>query len=774
VSLERDKKTQASRWCAGCHDPVPFFSGAFDNPEFDDVNDRTAHAGISCTVCHAITHVNSPVGNAAYTIEEPQHYPFATSTNPFLQWVNNQLVKAKPDFHKKTFLKPLHKTAEFCSTCHKVSLPVELNHYKEFLRGQNHYDSYLLSGVSGVGTRSFYYPPVAKTNCAECHMPLKGSLDFGSKDFDQSGQRKVHNHLFPAANNGLPWLLSLEPRHAAHVDGFRKAAQVHEDFLRGTAADGSDRKLRIDLFGLKEGGTIEGKLLAPLRPQLPTLEPGKTYLVEVVVRTLNMGHPFTQGTVDSNEIWVDFQARSGGRVLGRSGALRNLKDDSGPLDEWAHRVNVLMLDRHGNRINRRNPQDIFTPLYNHQIPPGASQVVHYRLEVPQDVKEPIELSARLRYRKFDFEYLSLVYGGDAKVPRLPIVDLCADRVVLPVKGVERSVPSQKSPIEPAWQRWNDYGIGCLIEGGPGEKKGELRQAEAAFKRLTAADMPAAAHAHGWLNAARVYVDDGRLDDAVKALNRARQSKPPPPWWTLTWFKALVALENARTRADFDAVVEDLERILDPARQERQRKFDFRRDYIVINKLGLTLFNRAQLEASAAGRDNFLVRAVEQYERTLAIDPEDLDAHYGLHQCFHLLGLAAPSPGTGAAKTDEEALVQLSATLRDPRATAEARLAAAAGLTRALTALGREPTTAAAPKLPRFEQLSAQLRPAFHGEADPAVKAALAAVLGHVHRGLHAIYKPDDLARARATRLYREKHPAANLAAEAIVIYPLSR
>ena len=39
-----------------------------------------------------------------------------------------------------------------------------------------------------------------------------------------------------------------------------------------------------------------------------------------------------------------------------------------------------MLDRDGNRIDRRNPQDIFTPLYNHQIPPGAADVVHYALE----------------------------------------------------------------------------------------------------------------------------------------------------------------------------------------------------------------------------------------------------------------------------------------------------------------------------------------------------------------------------------------------------------
>ena len=58
VALERDGDLQAARFCAGCHDPVVFFSGRFDDPEFDDVRDPTAQAGITCTVCHAITHVN--------------------------------------------------------------------------------------------------------------------------------------------------------------------------------------------------------------------------------------------------------------------------------------------------------------------------------------------------------------------------------------------------------------------------------------------------------------------------------------------------------------------------------------------------------------------------------------------------------------------------------------------------------------------------------------------------------------------------------------------
>ena len=205
-ALERDGNVQASRFCAGCHDPVPFFSGAFDDPDFDDVNHPTAQQGITCTGCHAITHVNSQRGNADYTIEEPIHYPFAFSDNSALQWINETLVKAKPEFHKKTFLKPLHKTTEFCGTCHKVHLPVELNGYK-WLRGQNHYDSFLLSGVSGHGITSFYYPPKSQENCNGCHMPMQASDDFGAKPDVETGEFQVHGHQFPSANAAIPYLL---------------------------------------------------------------------------------------------------------------------------------------------------------------------------------------------------------------------------------------------------------------------------------------------------------------------------------------------------------------------------------------------------------------------------------------------------------------------------------------------------------------------------------------------------------------------------------------
>jgi hypothetical protein len=92
-----------------------------------------------------------------------------------------------------------------------------------------------------------------------------------------------------------------------------------------------------------------------------------------------------------------------------------------------------MLDLDGNRIDRRNPQDIFTPLYDKQIPPGGAAVVHYRVRIPADATGPIDLSARVRYRKFDQKYMEYVYKGQ-EIPKLPVVDICADKVTLPLKG----------------------------------------------------------------------------------------------------------------------------------------------------------------------------------------------------------------------------------------------------------------------------------------------------------------------------------------------------
>jgi tetratricopeptide (TPR) repeat protein len=404
---------------------------------------------------------------------------------------------------------------------------------------------------------------------------------------------------------------------------------------------------------------------------------------------MKMGHLFTQGTVDSNEVWVEMTVTSGGRVIGKSGGIDAEKANE--VDPWSHFVNVFLLDREGNRINRRNPQDIFTPLYNHQIPPGAAASLHYGLRVPDDVSAPITVELKLQYRKFDTEYMQFVAkngqvkgqpirGDDGREPyvnELPITTLAVDRVTFPVGGVAAEVANPKREIPP-WQRWNDYGIGLLLKG-----KAELRQAEEAFQRVEKLEQY-----HGPLNLARVYFTEGRVDEAGEALRRAAAyTDPPAPPWTLAWLSGRVNQQQGR----LVEAEQNFRKVLEERTPEMiQRKFDFSLDYEVRNELGTVLFDLARQQRGDAGRserERLLRESIREFETTLESDSENVTAHYNLSLLYAEIG--------------------------DQEESAE-------------------------------------------------------------HRRQHARLKPDDNAADRAVQLAREKYPAANHAAEAVVIYPLQR
>lgn len=599
VSMQTTGTMVKAQFCAGCHDLVPLLSGAFDDPAFDIADDPSAHAGLSCTSCHAITAVNSVQGNADFTVEPPARYPFERSENALLRGISKQLIKAKPAHHKKGFLKPMHATAAFCGGCHKAHLPEAVNDYK-WLRAQNHYDSFMQSGVSGHRVDSFYYPTRAVAKCADCHMPLQASNDPAARDFDGSGERKVHSHLFPAANTALAHVLDLPG----------KAIEAHEQMLTGAA--------RIDIFGVREGGEIDGMLRAPIDRAGLALQAGRRYLVEAVVRNQRIGHHMTQGTADSNELWVDLSVRAGDRSVGRSGATAA----DGEVDPWSFFVNSYVLTRDGERLDRRNGQDTFVALYNHQIPPGAAAVVHYLLEIPEGLRGPIAIEAALRYRKFDTTYLRHVQGDAFRGNDLPVVTLASDRVAVTVGDPSGSTTADDGHRVPLWERWNDYGIGLLLSGDA--QRSALRQAEHAFTQVEALGRP-----DGPLNLARVYLKEGRIDDAVAALQRVASTDPDYRPWTRAWLTALVERENGR----LDRAIDALRALLDTRFAEaRARGFDFAHDYRARNMLGRSLYERARQVRGAdrrAQRQALLDQARNEFERVLSDDPENLTAHLNL-------------------------------------------------------------------------------------------------------------------------------------------------
>ena len=366
------------------------------------------------------------------------------------------------------------------------------------------------------------------------------------------------------------------------------------------------------------------------------MKPGNKYLLETVLRTLKVGHHFTQGTADSNEIWLDVTVKSGDRIIGRSGAREN----DGTVDPWSHFINAFVIDRNGNRIARRNAQDIFVALYNNQIPPGAGQTIHYELVLPQDLKAPVTVEAKLQYRKFDTHYMKFVASsleargqelsgkkkGSPYINTLPITTIATDTITFPVEGVTAKVTNKKIEI-PVWERWNDYGIGLFLKG-----KSELRQAAEAFQHVDQLG-----RYDGSLNLARVYFREGRLLDAVDVLKKAAAfTDPPAPAWTLAWLSGKVNQQLGH----LDEAERNFRSVLEDQTEERiSRGFDFSKDYVVINDLGQNLFDQAKryrTKENREQRNQILKQAVEQFQKTLALDPENVTGHYNLSLIYDQL------------------------------------------------------------------------------------------------------------------------------------------
>jgi hypothetical protein len=166
-----------------------------------------------------------------------------------------------------------------------------------------------------------------------------------------------------------------------------------------------------------------------------------------------------------------------------------------------------------------------------------------------------------------------------------------------------------------------------------------------------------------------------MELAAQALRDSREKcEPKAPWWTVAWFTGQVNAQNG----NLDAAIANYRTILDPNKRDPQRKMDFTRDFLVINELGKTLFQRSKWEDTEAGRDQYLKKAVEQFEKTLLLDAEDVEAHEFLRQCYARLGgdPQPESPGP-APKNDEEAqLLRLAREFADSARPQEQRVAAA--------------------------------------------------------------------------------------------------
>jgi tetratricopeptide (TPR) repeat protein len=628
---------QPSKWCAGCHDHAVFFNGRFERPIKDQIDTPEAQAGLACTSCHAITEVRSTMGQGDFTIEYPALHELMTSKNPFIKTMDRFMTYLNPEPHRRTFIKPFmtQDQSEFCSTCHKVHLDVPVNGYRWF-RGFNDYDAWQASGVSGQGARSFYYPPKSLT-CVDCHMPLVDSKDPG-----RHADGKIHNHRFPAANTALAHVNKDEAQMKITKD-FLQSGFIKVDIFAASPIDESkeatpmirraqEAPQLMTAFGVGEEAEQHGPIVirdvgqvaAPLNKAQPVLAPGSVVRLDVVVRTVRIGHFFPGGTIDAFDVWLELQGRDAdGRMIFWSGAVED--EGKGPVEKGAHLYRALQLDGKGNAINKRNAWQARSVQYVRLIPPGAADVAHYRVRIPKDARGPITFTAKLNYRKFAHFYTQFAYAGLPKpgqdasllnkswnsleysfdkanvpknvsgqikdeIPNLPIIELATATVSLPVG--DGKTPTKWEPMiqKADYERWNDWGIGMLLQG-------DLKGAEYAFKTVTQAHP---AYADGWLNVARSMIQEGETEAAKPFVQKALDIDSS--LGRIHFFKAMIE----KADGDYPAAIASLRRVVQ----------QYPRDRVALNQLGRVLFLSREY-----------AEALTVLERVSLVDPEDLQMHY---------------------------------------------------------------------------------------------------------------------------------------------------
>jgi tetratricopeptide (TPR) repeat protein len=635
---------QPSKWCAGCHDHAVFFNGRFERPIKVQIDTPEAQAGLACTSCHAITHVNSSMGNGDYTIQYPPLHELASSKNKYIRMFNNFLTNLNPAPHRKTFLKPFMRgsnSPEFCAACHKVHLDVPVNDYRWF-RGFNEYDNWQASGVSGQGARSFYYPAQSQT-CAECHMPLVDSHDPGNI----SG--KVHNHRFPAANTAVPFA-NHDSEQLDLTQKFLKSGFISVDIFAVSPVEeskGQTRMLRrageepqlsstfaVGEEALSSGPTFireVGKVAAPIDKAATKLVPGSTARVDVVVRTRKIGHFFPGGTVDAFDVWLELQGQDAeGKTIFWSGQVTD--GGKGPVEPGAHFYKSYQLDGDGNPIDKRNAWQARSVLYVKLIPPGAADVAHYLVRIPKDAKGPITLTARLNYRKFMWSYTQFAYAGKmipgqdpslldkahnsmkwsydhanipanvsgkikGEIPNLPITVLAQAQT-----QVQLGPSNDWNPVvrKEDRERWNDWGIGLLLQG-------DLKGAEYAFKKVTEAEP---SYADGWINVARALIQEGETEAAKPYLQKALEINPN--LGRIYFFRAMVE----KADGDYDAALSSL----------RTAEKMYPHDRVVLNQIARLLFLKREY-----------AEAIKALDQVCLVDPEDVQMHYTAMLCYRGLG-----------------------------------------------------------------------------------------------------------------------------------------
>lgn len=451
VEDERDIHAgeESFRFCAGCHTPVALMAGEIGVGQ--GLPSFEEREGNSCVFCHRIeaTGEKNEGGGGDYRVSAaPNRYLFAYSDNAAGAWLNKTLINAKPEHHKNTFMKPSYTESEYCIGCHKR---LQYSYWEESVYSDENHPEH--------------------AECQDCHFREKEVHDDVSAIVDG----KVADHRSLAANLVTPRIYGLERQY-----------ELTLEFMK-------DDNQELDLI-------------------VPTVaEPGAE--LDFVVRVINVGagHLFPTGPEsDLLEAWTEVVVTdANGVAIYEYGLL----DERGYLDHeetYVYEVrpfdkdgNMMELDRHRSWLFAEDRMQVIKPKHYDERP--------FQVVVPDDAVGPLTLTCRLRFRKFNQQFLDFAAAaGFMERIEAPVVDLHTYTTQIELTSDEALLAAA------------DEVVYAAIEAGIPEYTKKLRFDEYMFNRklpledkITIAD-------------AKRYYSEQRFDDALElwgTLSEDTQARP---------------------------------------------------------------------------------------------------------------------------------------------------------------------------------------------------------------------------------------------------------
>jgi tetratricopeptide (TPR) repeat protein len=472
--LVHSKGIAASKYCNRCHNPIAVLSGALDTKTTDDRSFDSD--GITCTVCHSIQGVEPKLGNGRYVMGIPAAI-VDEKGNRVPGIVPDAEILAHLDRHAKAEMQDFYRQPEFCSACHKASLPTELNNYK-WLRSFTPYDEWQDSMFSHQNPLTFYSANYVR--CQDCHMRREPI----HPQYAGANEETFPSHRWIAGNTAVPFYY-----------GYSDQLEKTTVFLR------SGRYIDIDLFALKPADGSQ--MPEPIGSQPVSIKPGGLVQAYIVIENKGIGHSLIPELRDLFEAWVHFSVKNAsGETIYESGFLQ----PDGSLDPYAHSFVNLPMDAKGDFIDKHMVWNEHAEGYDNTIQSGHSQLVRYQFHIPRKLVGSITITAAVEYRHFRQNYLDFVLGKDH--PAYPVVELATRSQTFHL-GMNVP-PKPMSTDNPEWKRWNNFGIALLDE----EQFDEAAQAFERVNRLRPE------YKNGYINLALAYIQSGKFVEARTQLKNA--------------------------------------------------------------------------------------------------------------------------------------------------------------------------------------------------------------------------------------------------------------